>query len=114
MPGLPLRLHFLPFVFDGRYIKEKGNSGNHSLFRDQATKKRMDEIAATTNATQANKAWQDLDGEILAKAPTAPTIIERWPLVLGTNIAGAFGHTSFGGQIDYATIGLKNPATSGN
>ncbi|WP_329124898.1 ABC transporter substrate-binding protein [Streptomyces sp. NBC_01353] len=113
-PDYPSGSTFLPFVFDGRFIKEKGNSGNHSLFRDQATMKRMDEIAAMTDAAQANKAWQDLDGEILAKAPTAPTIIERWPLVLGTNIAGAFGHTSFGGQIDYATIGLKDPSKSEN
>ncbi|MEV0416132.1 ABC transporter substrate-binding protein [Streptomyces sp. NPDC050448] len=104
---------FLPFVFDGRYIKEKGNSGNHSLFRDEATMKRMDEIAAMTDAQQANKAWQELDGQILAKAPTAPVVIERMPLLLGTNIAGAFGHTSFGGQLDYATVGLKDPAKTG-
>ncbi|MEU7038963.1 ABC transporter substrate-binding protein [Streptomyces sp. NPDC046237] len=113
-PDYPSGSTFLPFVFDARFIKEKGNSGNHSLFRDQATMKRMDEIAAMTDAAQANKAWQDLDGEILAKAPTAPAIIERWPLVLGPNIAGAFGHTSFGGQIDYATIGLKDPSKSAN
>jgi peptide/nickel transport system substrate-binding protein len=36
------------------------------------------------------------------------------PLLIGTNIAGAFGHTSFGGQLDYATIGLKDPSESGS
>ncbi|ROQ35711.1 peptide/nickel transport system substrate-binding protein [Streptomyces sp. PanSC19] len=113
-PDYPSGSTFLPFVFDGRYIKEKGNSGNHSLFRDRATMKRMDEIAAMADAARANKAWQTLDGEILAKAPTAPAVIERMPLLLGTNVAGAFGHTSFGGQIDYATVGLKDPTTSGN
>lgn len=113
-PDYPSGSTFLPFVFDGRYIKEKGNSGNHSLFRDPATMKRMDEIAAMTDSAQANKAWQALDGEILAKAPTAPTVIERMPLLLGTNIAGAYGHTSFGGAIDYATVGLKDPAKSGS
>ncbi|WP_267242121.1 ABC transporter substrate-binding protein [Streptomyces sp. PR69] len=111
-PDYPSGSTFLPFVFDGRYIKEKGNSGNHSLFRDKPTMQRMDEIAAMTDAQQANKAWQQLDGEILAKAPTAPAVIERMPLLLGTNIAGAYGHTSFGGQIDYATVGLKDPAKS--
>ncbi|WP_137992367.1 ABC transporter substrate-binding protein [Streptomyces vilmorinianum] len=113
-PDYPSGSTFLPFVFDGRYIKEKGNSGNHSLFRDEATMKRMDEIAAMTDAVQANKAWQQLDGEILAKAPTAPAVVERMPLLIGTNIAGAFGHTSFGGQIDYATVGLKDPSKSGS
>ncbi|MGA5194321.1 ABC transporter substrate-binding protein [Streptomyces exfoliatus] len=111
-PDFPSGSTFLPFVFDGRYIKEKGNSGNHSLFRDDATMKRMDEIAAMTDAEQANKAWQELDAQILAKAPTAPAVIERMPLLIGTNIAGAFGHTSFGGQIDFATVGLKDPAKS--
>ncbi|MEU7555944.1 ABC transporter substrate-binding protein [Streptomyces sp. NPDC044571] len=104
---------FLPFVFDGRYIKEKGNSGNHSLFRDEATMQRMDQIAAMTDTGQADRAWQELDGQILAQAPTAPVVIERMPLLLGTNIAGAFGHTSFGGQIDYATVGLKDPTGRG-
>ncbi|MFI8521802.1 ABC transporter substrate-binding protein [Streptomyces sp. NPDC085481] len=113
-PDYPSGSTFLPFVFDGRYIKEKGNSGNHSLFRDRPTMARMDEIAALTDAAQANKAWQELDGQILAKAPTAPAVVERKPILVGPNIAGAFGHTSFGGQIDYATIGLKDPAKSGS
>ncbi|MFD9906498.1 ABC transporter substrate-binding protein [Streptomyces sp. NPDC059063] len=113
-PDYPSGSTFLPFVFDGRYIKEKGNSGNHSLFRDKPTMRRMDEIAAMTDARQAGRAWRELDGQILAKAPTAPAVIERMPLLLGTNVAGAYGHTSFGGQIDYATVGLKNPSKSGN
>ncbi|MFI9720783.1 ABC transporter substrate-binding protein [Streptomyces sp. NPDC052396] len=109
-PDYPSGSTFLPFVFDGRYIKEKGNSGNHSLFRDQDTMKRMDEIAAMTDAKQANAAWQELDGRILAKAPAVPVLVRRWPLVLGTNIAGAYGQTSFGGQLDYASVGLKDPS----
>ncbi len=111
-PDYPSGSTFLPFVFDGRFIKDKGNSGNHSLFRDEATMKRMDEIAAMTDTKQAAQAWQRLDGEILAQAPTVPVLVRRWPLVLGTNIAGAYGHTSFGGQLDYATVGLKDPSKS--
>ncbi|MET9346084.1 ABC transporter substrate-binding protein [Streptomyces termitum] len=113
-PDYPSGSTFLPFVFDGRYIKEKGNSGNHSLFRDDATMKRMDEIAAMSDGAAANKAWQELDGQILAKAPVAPASVERKPLLIGTNIAGAFGHTSYGGQIDYATVGLKDPSKGAN
>ncbi|MFB7941723.1 ABC transporter substrate-binding protein [Streptomyces sp. NPDC056049] len=111
-PDFPSGSTFLPFVFDGRSIKEKGNSGNHSLFRDDATQKRIDEISAMTDGDAANKAWQELDGRILAQAPVAPGAVKRRPLVLGTNIAGAFGHTSWGGQIDYATVGLKDPSKS--
>ncbi|MCA6095500.1 ABC transporter substrate-binding protein [Streptomyces sp. SCA3-4] len=111
-PDYPSGSTFLPFVFDGRFIKEKGNSGNHSLFRDDATMQRMDGIAAMTDPKQAATAWQQLDGEILAKAPAVPVLVRRWPLVLGTNIAGAYGQTSFGGQLDYAAVGLKDPAGS--
>lgn len=111
-PDYPSGSTFLPFVFDGRSIKEKGNSGNHSLFRDAATMKRMDEIGAMTDTKEATAAWRELDGRILAQAPAVPVLVRRWPLVLGTNIAGAYGHTSFGGQLDYATVGLKDPAES--
>ncbi|MGY5125422.1 ABC transporter substrate-binding protein [Streptomyces nigrescens] len=111
-PDYPSGSTFLPFVFDGRYIKEKGNSGNHSLFRDKPTMKRMDDIAAMTDARQTNAAWQRLDGEILAKSPAVPVLVRRWPLILGSNIAGAYGQTSFGGQLDYATVGLKSPDKS--
>ncbi|MFE0187932.1 ABC transporter substrate-binding protein [Streptomyces sp. NPDC059008] len=111
-PDYPSGSTFLPFVFDGRYIKDKGNLGNHSLFRDTATMRRMDEIAAMTDAKQAVAAWRELDGRILAKAPAVPVLVRRWPLVVGTNIAGAYGQTSFGGQLDYASVGLKDPAES--
>ncbi|MGG7576021.1 ABC transporter substrate-binding protein [Streptomyces sirii] len=111
-PDYPSGSTFLPFVFDGRYIKEKGNTGNHSLFRDRPTMKRMDEIATMTDAEKANAAWRELDGEILAQAPSVPVLVRRWPLVVGTNIAGAYGQTSFGGQLDYASVGLKDPAKS--
>ncbi|KUJ41374.1 ABC transporter substrate-binding protein [Streptomyces albus subsp. albus] len=109
-PDYPSGSTFLPFVFDGRYIKTKGNSGNHSLFRDQATMREMDRIAALVDPDQARRAWQRLDGEILAKSPTVPVLVRRYPLVLGSNVAGGYGHTSFGGQLDYATVGLKDPA----
>ncbi|GGR69423.1 ABC transporter substrate-binding protein [Streptomyces roseolus] len=111
-PDFPSGTTFLPFVFDGRSIKEKGNSGNHSLFEDAATMKRMDEIAAMTDGAAAHQAWQELDARILAQAPVAPAATKRRSLLVGTNVAGAYGHTSWGGQIDYATVGLKDPSKS--
>ncbi|MFF9345078.1 ABC transporter substrate-binding protein [Streptomyces sp. NPDC014773] len=113
-PDFPSGATFLPFVFDGRFIKEKGNSGNHSLFKDDATMKRMDEIAAMTDGAAAHKAWQELDARILAQAPVAPGAMKRRSLLVGTNVAGAYGHASWSGQIDYATVGLKDPSQSAN
>jgi peptide/nickel transport system substrate-binding protein len=111
-PDYPNGSSFLPFVFDGRFIKETGNSGNMSQFRDEAAMKRMDEIAAMTDVAAADKAWGALDGEILAKHPAVPMLIERKPLMVGTNVAGAFGHPVWAGQLDYGTIGLKDPSKS--
>ncbi|MGR8008155.1 ABC transporter substrate-binding protein [Streptomyces hypolithicus] len=111
-PDYPSGSTFLPFIFDGRTIKEKDNSGNYAQFRDDAVMKRMDEIAAMSDPVQANQAWIELDAQIMAKSPSVPLILERKPLLVGTNIAGAFGHPVWSGQLDYAVIGLKDPSKS--
>ncbi len=111
-PDYPSGSTFLPFVFDGRTIKEKGNQGNVSQFRDEAVQKRMDEIAEMSDAASANQAWIDLDPVIQRKSPAVPLLWERKPLLVGDNIAGAFGHAAWTGQFDFAVIGLKDPAKS--
>ncbi|MER7760592.1 ABC transporter substrate-binding protein [Streptomyces sp. NPDC097619] len=109
-PDYPSGSTFLPFVFDGRTIKVKGNSGNYSQFKDEQTIKRIDEINGLADAQLARQGWIDLDAEIMKKSPAVPVVLERKPLLIGTNIAGAFGHPVWSGAIDYATIGLKDPA----
>ncbi|MEU3569735.1 ABC transporter substrate-binding protein [Kitasatospora sp. NPDC036755] len=109
-PDYPSGATFLPFLFDGRTIKEKGNQGNYSQFKDQATMDRMDQIAAMTNVDEANKAWKQLDEDLMKKAPAVPLLWQRRPLLVGTNVAGAFGNSGFAGMIDLATVGLKDPA----
>ncbi|KNE83862.1 MULTISPECIES: ABC transporter substrate-binding protein [Streptomyces] len=111
-PDYPSGSTFLPFIFDGRTIKEKGNQGNYAQFRDEEVMKRMDEIADMGDPTKANKAWIELDAQIMAKSPSVPLLWERKPLLAGSNIAGAFGHPMWTGQFDYAVIGLKNPDKS--
>ncbi|MFI1533133.1 ABC transporter substrate-binding protein [Streptomyces anandii] len=111
-PDYPSGSTFLPFVFDGRTIREKGNQGNVSQFRDKAVEKRMDEIAAMSDAGRANQAWIDLDPTIQRKSPAVPLLWPRKPLLAGDNVAGAFGHPVWTGQFDFAVIGLKDPAKS--
>ena len=109
-PDYPSGATFLPFLFDGRTIKEKGNQGNYSQFRDQATMDRIDEIAKLSDVKQADQAWLGLDRDVLAKAPAVPLLWPRRPLMAGTNVAGAFGHPVWTGMFDFATIGLKDPS----
>ncbi|MEU6968578.1 ABC transporter substrate-binding protein [Kitasatospora aureofaciens] len=111
-PDYPSGATFLPQVFDGRTIKEKGNQGNVEQFRDQATSDRIDQINAMPDVTEANKAWQQLNEELMKKAPTVPMLWQRRPLLAGTNVAGAFGSPVWTGQWDFATIGLKDPSKS--
>ncbi|MFB7473282.1 ABC transporter substrate-binding protein [Kitasatospora sp. NPDC056184] len=111
-PDYPAGATFLPFLFDGRTIKEKGNQGNYSQFRDQATMDELDRIAALTDVKEANEAYKKLDEELLKKAPAVPLMWQRRPLLVGTNVAGAFGAPGFAGMIDLAAIGLKDPAKS--
>ncbi|WP_371676180.1 ABC transporter substrate-binding protein [Streptomyces sp. NBC_01276] len=111
-PDYPSGSTWLPFVFDGRTIKDKGNQGNYAQFRDEATMKRIDEINAMADAKQANQAWIDLDAEIMKKSPSIPVLLERKPLLVGPNIAGAYGHPVWTGTIDYGTVGLKDPSKS--
>ncbi|MGK4585496.1 ABC transporter substrate-binding protein [Kitasatospora sp. HPMI-4] len=111
-PDYPSGATFLPLVFDGRNIKEKGNQGNVEQFRDQATSDRIDQINAMSDVTEANKAWMRLSEDLLKKAPTVPLLWQRRPLLAGTNVAGAFGHPAWTGQWDFATIGLKDPSKS--
>ncbi|MFD9533498.1 ABC transporter substrate-binding protein [Streptomyces sp. NPDC060010] len=111
-PDYPSGSTWIPFVFDGRTVKEKGNQGNYSQFRDEATTKRIDEINAMADAGQAERAWIALDAEIMKKSPSVPVLLERKPLLIGTNIAGAFGHPVWTGTVDYAAIGLKDPSKS--
>ncbi|MFF7455681.1 ABC transporter substrate-binding protein [Kitasatospora sp. NPDC008115] len=109
-PDYPSGSTFAPFLFDGRTIKEKGNQGNYSQFKDQATMDEMDRIAALTDVAEANKAWQKLDEEIMKKAPAVPLMWERRPLLVGTNVAGAFGNSGYAGMLDLGAIGLKDPS----
>ncbi|WP_327377548.1 ABC transporter substrate-binding protein [Streptomyces sp. NBC_01216] len=111
-PDYPSGATFLPFVFDGRTIKAKGNQGNVSQFRDKAVERRMDEIAAMPDAADADAAWIELDTMIQRQSPAVPLLWERKPLLVGDNIAGAFGHASWTGQFDFAVIGLKDPSRS--
>ncbi|MFI6937677.1 ABC transporter substrate-binding protein [Streptomyces sp. NPDC050418] len=111
-PDYPSGATFLPFVFDGRFITEKGNSSNISQFRDQATMDRIDGIKKIEDVAKANEQWAALDAEVMKKAPSIPVAIERKPLLIGTNIAGAYAHPVWAAQLDYATIGLKDPKKS--
>ncbi|MEV4614723.1 ABC transporter substrate-binding protein [Kitasatospora sp. NPDC049258] len=107
-PDYPSAATFLPMIFDGRSIKDKGNNGNNSRFNDPETIAELDRIAGLEDLQKANTAWLALDAKIMDKSPAIPMTWQKKPLLVGSNIAGAFAHPVWSGQIDYAVIGLKS------
>ncbi|RGE19756.1 ABC transporter substrate-binding protein [Leucobacter sp. wl10] len=97
---------FIPPLFDGRLITEKGNS-NLAQINDDAINARIDEISAIENLDEANTAWGELDEQIMGLAPIAPLAFEKGVFLPGENIAGYSPSTN---MTDLAIIGLKDPS----
>ncbi|WP_022884576.1 ABC transporter substrate-binding protein [Glaciibacter superstes] len=98
---------FLPPLFEGSQIYEKGNS-NIAQLNDPGVNSRITEINAMTDVDEANKAWGALDEQILELAPAVPLLFEKTVMVVGSNIAGAYSHAGFSGGIDYVSVGLAS------
>ncbi|MFF7635432.1 ABC transporter substrate-binding protein [Kitasatospora sp. NPDC008050] len=107
-PDYPSAATFLPMLFDSRVITDTGNQGNMARFKDPSVDAEMDRIAGLSDVNAANAAWLALDARLMDAAPTVPLTWQKKPLLVGTNIAGAFASPVWSGQIDYATIGLKS------
>jgi len=107
-PDYPSAGTFLPMIFDGRSIKAKGNMGNVDRFNDPETIAELDRIAAMEDLQRANQAWLGLDAKLMDKAPAVPITWQRKPVLVGSNIAGAYAHPVWAAQLDYAVIGLKS------
>ncbi|MCX4705161.1 ABC transporter substrate-binding protein [Streptomyces sp. NBC_01373] len=98
---------FLPPLFDGRRITPTANT-NIAQIDNDAINKRIDEIAAMKDVAAANKAYGELDKQIMAQAPVVPLAYEKTLTVPGANIAGTYLSASFSGGIDLVSVGLKD------
>jgi peptide/nickel transport system substrate-binding protein len=99
---------FLPPLFDGRNIFDKGNQ-NLAQINDEAINKRIDEIGAMTDVNAANAAYAELDKQIMEQAPIVPLVYEKNVTIVGGNVAGAYLNDAFSGGIDFISLGLKDP-----
>ncbi|MGL3805367.1 ABC transporter substrate-binding protein [Paeniglutamicibacter sp. R2-26] len=98
---------FLPPILDGRNILPKGNS-NHAQLDDPAINKRMDEIAAMTDVAAANKAYGELDKQIMeSAAPMVPLVYENNVQLHGSNVDP--GVVGFNAGADLVTLSLIDP-----
>ncbi|WP_052460642.1 ABC transporter substrate-binding protein [Microbacterium gorillae] len=95
---------FIPPLFDGTQIYEKGNS-NLAQLNDPEINARIVEIKAMTDTAAAATAWGELDQQILKLSPIAPLAWEKGVFLPGSNIAGFVPSTS---MTDYSIVGLKD------
>lgn len=100
---------FLPPLFQGSQIFPEGNS-NVAQLNDDAVNAQITKIETMTNLAQANAAWSALDKQIAELAPTAPLYYAKWIGLVGFNVGGAYSDPQFGGSLNFATVGLINPA----
>jgi peptide/nickel transport system substrate-binding protein len=100
---------FIPPLFDGRNIYEKGN-GNLAQINDPEINSRIDEIKAMTDIDAANEQWGELDEQILELAPVVPLMVAKGVMLPGENVTGLFSSANAAtGGIDYVAVGLKDP-----
>ena len=97
---------FIPPLFDGAAITEKGNQ-NLAQLNDPAVNARIAEIRAMTDVDAANDAWGELDEQIMGLAPIAPMVFENGIFLPGENIAGYIPNTN---MTDLTIVGLKDPS----
>ncbi|WP_326624404.1 ABC transporter substrate-binding protein [Streptomyces sp. NBC_01761] len=107
-PDWPSGATFLPPLFDGRNITPTANT-NVAQIDNTAINERIDAIAAMEDVNAANKAYGELDKQIMAQAPIVPLAYEKVITVTGTNIAGAYLSDAYSGGIDLVSVGLKAP-----
>ncbi len=98
---------FLPPILHGDSIVPKGNQ-NVAQLNDPAVNKRMDEIAAMTDVAAANKAYGELDKQIMeTAAPMVPMVYENVMQLRGSNVDP--GVVGFDAGIDLVTLSLIDP-----
>lgn len=91
----PSGASILPVLFDGRTIKEEGNS-NSSYINNDEINKEFDRILALDPETQAPE-WAKLDKRIMTElAPAVPLYVDVAYFLHGSKVGGLFIESVFG------------------
>ncbi|MDN3311005.1 ABC transporter substrate-binding protein [Microbacterium oryzae] len=97
---------FIPPLFDGRNIVDRGNQ-NLAQLNDPEVNQRIDEIRAMEDPQEAATAWGELDEQIMELSPIAPLVLEKGIFLPGENITGYYPSTN---MTDLTIVGLKDPS----
>ncbi|MER6031417.1 ABC transporter substrate-binding protein [Streptomyces sp. NPDC001851] len=97
---------YLPIVFDGRQITAQGNN-NYAQYDSAEVNARLDRIARMKDPAAAATAYGQLAKDIMRDVPVVPFLWDKAPVLVGPNVAGAYGHIAWVGRLDLVSLGLR-------
>jgi peptide/nickel transport system substrate-binding protein len=100
----------IPQLLDSRSQISSGGPGQDYGYYDNADfNAAIDKAMAITDAAAREKAWGDLDTQVVTKDfAIVPLIMDQFVFVHGANVEGAVVNTTFTGYYDLATVSVKH------
>ncbi len=100
----------IPPLLDSRINISSGGAGqDYGWFDDKDANSKMDEINKIADMAKREKAWGDLDTEIVTKKfGIIPLIVDKFVFVHGSNVVGAVVNGTYTGYYDLATVSVKS------
>ncbi|AUG77087.1 hypothetical protein CFP65_2246 [Kitasatospora sp. MMS16-BH015] len=105
-PDWPGASTYLPILFDGRLITPEGNN-NRAQYDSKPVEAELDRLAAVGDPAAAQAGYGELAKRIMQDAPVVPFLWDKAAVLVGPNVAGAYGHTAFVGRLDLVSLGLR-------
>lgn len=99
----------IPPLLDSRINITSGGSGqDYGWFDDKAVNAKIDEINKIADMAAREKAWGDLDKEIVTqKFAVIPLIVDKFVFVHGSKVVGAVVNGTYTGYYDLAHVSVK-------
>jgi peptide/nickel transport system substrate-binding protein len=98
----------IPSLFDSRLNLTADSSGqDYGRFASAAFSARIDAVAMIPNAARREKAWSDLDKELVAGVVTIPLTNSKSVFVHGARVADYIDNPALFGTVDLATLSVR-------
>jgi len=86
----------IPPLWDGERITPEGNN-NTAYLNDPKVNAEIDRVLALSDLTEQDKAWAELDKDIMTRlAPTIPVIYDKQTTLYGSKIGGIYLSAPYG------------------
>jgi peptide/nickel transport system substrate-binding protein len=104
-PDFPTGYGFYYAIVDGRAIKAQGNS-NYSELNDPVINKLIDDSLVATDRAAFDKAYQDVDKQLMEDASMVPFVFDRSLTVQSERLKNVYFNQGYG-HFDLATMGVQ-------